>query len=105
MEYQDYRTSREVRKGVYGCLTEGVDKFYAEILKRFHLGEQRKSARHIRGGLVGWRAKRENRGARLKKRKIFRSLFTPFLRNACPYILGNFSSKQAFIQHIFLLKV
>lgn len=49
MKYQDYHTPREVKRGAHG-LTEGVDKFYAETLKCFHLKEQRRtSAREI-----GW---------------------------------------------------
>lgn len=92
MKYQDYRTPHEVKRDAHSCLTEGVDKFYAETLKCFHLEEQRRrrSARHAGRD---WLAEQQvgKRRARLEERKIFRSLFTPFLKNICPYILKNFN--------------
>lgn len=30
MKYQDYRAPRKVKRGTHGCLTEGMDKFYAK---------------------------------------------------------------------------
>lgn len=107
MKYQDYRTPREVKREAYSCLTEGVDKFYAETLKCFHLEEQRRrrSARQPGRDWLAEAAKWENRRARLEERKIFRPLFTPFLKNVCPYILKNFNLVETFVRRIVLPKV
>lgn len=77
-KFQGCHALGKVRRGVRGCLTKGMDKFYAETVKRVSSGQREGKSRWMPTGARGvaciWRGGTiPRRVARLDRVKIFPS--------------------------------